>query len=69
MALSMLELDGIVNPYNNKRIYVNKSIESVKANLAKRNNCIYMYSKHQHNINDTFELFITIFNTFPLIKK
>ncbi len=66
---SMLELDDIVNPFNDKRIYVNKSMESVKANLAKRNNCIYMYSRDQHNINDIFEQFITTFNTFPLVRK
>ena len=66
---SMLELDDIVNPFYNKQIYVNKSMESIKANLAKRNNCIYMYSRNQRNINDIFEQFITTFNTFPLIKK
>ena len=66
---SMLETDEVVNHFNDKNIYINKSMESVKANLAKRNDCIYMYSRDQHNINDIFEQFITTFNTVPLIKK
>jgi len=66
---SMLETDEVVNHFNDKHIYINKSMESVKANLAKRNDCIYMYSRDQHNINDIFEQFITTFNTVPLIKK
>ena len=28
-----------------------------------------MYSRNTHNINDIFEEFITVFNTFPVIKK
>jgi hypothetical protein len=28
-----------------------------------------MYSRNIHNINDVFESFITVFNTFPIIKK
>ena len=52
---SMLEVDEVINHFNDKKIYVNKSIDSIKANLAKPNNCIYMYSRNQHNINDIFE--------------
>ena len=66
---SMLETDEVVNHFNDKNIYINKSMESVKAKLAKRDNCIYMYSRDQHNINDIFEQFIATFNTVPLIKK
>ena len=66
---SLLELEDIVNHFNDKKIYLNKSMESVKANLDKRSNCIYMYSRNIHNINDVFEQFIITFNTFPSIKK
>ena len=44
-------------------------IASVKANLAKRNDFIYMYSRNQHDIYDVSEQFISTFNISPLIKK
>ena len=44
-------------------------MENVKANLKTIFNCIYMYSRSTHNINNIFQSFITIFNMFPIIKK
>jgi hypothetical protein len=67
---SLLEHDKVVNhDYNDKEIYINETMENVKANLKTRSNCIYMYSRYTHNINDIFEDFITMFNVFPIIKK
>ncbi len=33
-------------------------MDNVKVNLPKRFNCIYMYSRSTHNINDVFEPFV-----------
>jgi hypothetical protein len=66
---SLLELDENVNYFNDKKIYLNKSMESVKSNIAKRSDCVYMYSRGTHNINDIFEQFIITFNVYPIIKK
>jgi len=71
---SMLEFDEVKNCYKDeddqyKTIHLNPSIENIKNDLKKYSNCVCMYSRTTHNINDVFEEFITIFNTFPLIKK
>ena len=66
---SSLEFDEVVNHFNGTEIYVNETMENVKANLKNRFNCVYMYSRSTKNINDIFEQFITVFNTFPIIKK
>ena len=44
-------------------------MDNIKNNIGKRPNCIYMYSRNVHNINDVFEQFIITFNAFPTIKK
>ena len=44
-------------------------MESVKSNISKRFNCVYMYSREIHNINDIFEQFIITFNVYPIIRK
>ena len=66
---SLLELDEVINHFVDKEIFLNETMENVKANIKERSNCIYMYSRNIHNINDVFESFITVFNTFPIIKK
>ena len=71
---SLLENDEVKNYYKDdedkyKIIYVNETMDNIKNNIGKRPNCIYMYSRNVHNINDVFEQFIITFNTFPLIKK
>jgi hypothetical protein len=48
---------------------LNETIENIKSNLSKYSNCVGMYSRNTHNINDVFEQFITVFNTFPVMKK
>jgi len=71
---SLLELDEVKNYYKDdedkyKTIHLNQSIEDIKSDLKKYSNCVCMYSRTTHNINDIFEEFITVFNTFPIIKK
>ena len=44
-------------------------MENIKANIKKRSDCVYMYSRNIHNINDIFEQFIIVFNICPKIKK
>ncbi len=44
-------------------------MEDIKNDIKKYCNSVCMYSRNIHNINDVFEQFITIFNTFPEIKK
>ncbi len=71
---SLLEYDEIKNCYKDeddkyKTIYLNETMENVKANLPKCFNCVYMYSRNIHNINDVFEQFVSILNTFPIITK
>ena len=43
---SLLELEDIVHHFNDKKIYLNKSMESVKSNLGKRSNYIYVFKKY-----------------------
>jgi len=71
---SLLELDEVKNYYKNaddtyKTINLNETVETIKSNIIKYSNCVMMYSRTTHNINDVFEEFIKIFNTFPVIKK
>ncbi len=71
---SLLELDEVKNYYTNadgtyKTIYLNETVETIKSNMIKYSNCVMMYSRTTHNINDVFEEFIKVFNTFPVIKK
>jgi len=71
---SLLELDEVKNYYKDdedkyKSIHLNQSIEDIKSDIKKYSNCVCMYSRTTHNINDIFEEFITVFNTFPIIKK
>ena len=51
-----------------KPIYLNVTMEDIKANIEKYCNSVCMYSRRFHNINNVFDKFIT-FNTFPEIKK
>ena len=44
-------------------------MDDIKTNMKKYCNCVCMYSRSIHNINDIFEQFISTFNTFPEIKK
>ncbi len=50
-------------------MHLNESIKAFKSDLKKYSNCVCMYSRNIHNINDVFEEFITVFNTFPMIKN
>jgi hypothetical protein len=70
---SLLEYDVFKNYYKDdddkyKTIYLNEIMENVKANLPERFNIVYMYSRNAHSINNVFEQFTTVFNTFPEIK-
>jgi hypothetical protein len=67
---SSLEYDEHKNCYKDeedidKTIYLYETIENVKANLPKCFNCVYMYSRNIHNINDVFEQFVSIFKNVP----
>jgi hypothetical protein len=71
---SLLEYDEIKNYYkdeddNYKTIYLNETMDNVKVNLPKRFNCVYMYSRSTHNINDVFEQFVSTFNNVPIITR
>jgi hypothetical protein len=71
---SLLEYDEVKNYYkdendNYKPIYLNVSMEDIKNDVKKYFNSVCMYSRTIHNINDVFEQFISIFNSFPEIKK
>jgi hypothetical protein len=44
-------------------------MDNVKVNLPKRFNCIYVYSRSTHNINDVFEPFVSTFNNVPMITR
>ena len=71
---SLLEYDEIKNYYKDeddkyKTIYLNETMDNVKINLPKRFNCVYMYSRSTHNINDVFEQFVSTFNNVPIITR
>jgi hypothetical protein len=57
---SLLELDEVKNYYINadgkyKTIHLNETVETIKSNMIKYSNCVMMYSRNTHNINDVFE--------------
>jgi hypothetical protein len=71
---SLLECDEVKNYFIDeddkyKPIYLNEDMENIKANIKKRSDCVYMYSRNIHNINDIFEQFIMVFNICPIIKN
>jgi hypothetical protein len=71
---SLLEFDEVKNCFKDdddeyKTIHFNESIVAIKSDLKKYSNCVCMYSRNIHNINDVFEEFVTVFNTFHVIKK
>jgi hypothetical protein len=71
---SLLELDEVKNYYKDdedkyKSIHLNQSIEDIKSDIKKYSNCVCMYSRTTHNINDIFEEFITVLIHFQLLKN
>ena len=44
-------------------------MESIKNNIAKRFDCVYMYSREINNINDIFERFIITLMYTLLLKN
>ncbi len=71
---SLLEYDEIRHFYKDedgkyKTIYLNETMENVKANLPTYFNCVCIYSRTIHNINDVFEQFVSTFNTVPIITN
>jgi hypothetical protein len=70
---SLLENDEVKNYYKDdedkyKIIYVNETMDNIKNNIGKRPNCIYMYSRNVHNINDVFEQFIITTRTQKFVS-
>ena len=66
---SLFENDEVVNHYNDKQIYTNKSIKNIKNNHSNKTNIIYMYSREIKNINDIFDDFIEEFNLAPIVMR
>ena len=66
---SLFENDEVVNHYNDKQIYTNKSIKNIKSNHNNKANIIYMYSRDIKNINDIFDDFIVGFNLVPIVIR
>ena len=66
---SLFENDEIVNHYNDKKMYTNKSIKNIKNNHNNKTNIIYMYSRDIKNINDIFDDFIIGFNLVPIVTR
>jgi hypothetical protein len=57
---SLFENDDVVNHFNDKKIYTNKSIKKIKNNHTNKTNIIYMYSRDVKNINDIFDDFVSV---------
>ncbi len=66
---SLLERDEVVNHFNDKKICVNLSMdESIKV-MKETKNCVFMFSRCVHNINDIFDDIIIKFKTVLEITK
>jgi hypothetical protein len=66
---SLLENDEVINHFFEKTIYLNLSLDEIIKTMKDNKNCIFMFSRCIHNINDMFIEFITKLNVVPSIKR
>ena len=51
---SLLEVDEVINHFMDKTFYLNLSIDAIANVMFENENCVFMFSRSIHNINDMF---------------